>query len=218
MARMSLSDFITELEKRGFDGFESLDLVRYINFGYRTVGRLTKWMWEETDLPMTMAIGSYRWSLVSDLPTVKSVRAIVCTTVNSENRLEAITSDDFYDSWRAYDLTSSQNRGEPDRYYMDSAYIYILPPPRASRTYTLTVEQKLTELVSGSNETPITPEEYDEAILIAAEEHCHIRARQPAFADVNRKKLMEFFDDALADEGSRMQDAPQRIRAGRTCL
>lgn len=215
---MTLPDFVEELRKRGFDGFLEADLVKYINFGYLNVARLTKWMWEETDIILTMNAGSYRWTVASDMPTMKSVRAIVCTTSGRESRLTSITSDDFYDSWAAYDLTQSRTRGEPDRYYFDSSYVYVLPPPAANRSFKLTIERICPELVSGVMEDLITPQEYDEAILLAAEEHCHIRARQPQFADVNRKKLTEFFDDALADESTRMQDAPARIRAGRTCL
>ena len=215
---MTLGDFVSELKARGFDGFSDDDLIRYINFGYLTVGRLTKWMWEEKNIPLAMAVGSYRWSLATDLPTAKSIRAVVCNTANYEGRLTSIRGDEFYDDWSAYDLTSSQRRGEPDRYYMDGAYVYLLPPPYQPRSYTLTVEQFLPELVSGDDSPLITPQEYDEAVLTAAEEHCHIRTRQPQFADVSRKKLTEFFDDALADEATRSQDAPSRITAGRTTL
>jgi hypothetical protein len=215
---MELPDFVAELKGRGFDGFTPADLIRYINFGYLTVGRLTKWAWEETTIPMTMSAGAYRWSLQADLPTVKSIKAVMGITANYERRLQAISSDDFYDTWAPMDLTAIANRGEPDRYFLDAAYVYVLPAPQQARSFNVLAEQILPELETGVNETPITPQEYDEAILIAAEEHCHIRARQPQFAQVNRQKLMEFFDDALADETSRMQDAPQRIRAGRTCL
>lgn len=215
---MELSDFVAELKSRGFDGFDPADLIRYVNFGYSTVGRLTKWAWEETTVSMTMSAGASRWSLATDLPTVKSVKAVMGVTANYECRLQAISTDDFYDYWAPRDLTAVQNRGEPDRYYLDAAYLYVLPAPQAARSFNVLAEQILPELVSGTNETPITPQEYDEAILTAAEEHCHVRARQPQFAQVSRQKLMEFFDDALADESSRMQDGPQRIRAGRTCL
>jgi hypothetical protein len=215
---MVLSDFVDELKFRGFDGFDTDDLVRYVNFGYRTVARLTKWTWEEATFQMSLDPGEYRWSLAGDLPTLKSVKAVNQVTSGYERRLSAITGDNYYGNWSAYDLTSSQQRGEPDSYYLDSAYLYILPPPQALRDFAITGEQILSELVLVTNEHLITPAEYDEAVLLAAEEHCHVRARQPSFADVNRKKLKEFFEDAMVDENTRMLDAPSRVIPGRTTL
>jgi hypothetical protein len=218
MAKMTLTDFITELSRRGFDGFDVGDLVRYVNFGYRKIGRLTKWAWEQTDLSATLSPPGYRLSLTADLPTVKSVTAVVGTTVNYETRLVSITDDDFYSNWAAYDLTSSSVRGEPDTYWLGSSALYVLPPPIASRTFTITAEQKLAELVPNVNEVLITPDEYDEAVLLAAEEYCHVRARQPRFADVNRKLIEDFFDDAVADDTTRSKDLMERVLPGRTCL
>lgn len=215
---MVLSDFVDELRLRGFDGFSTDDLVRYVNFGYRTVGRLTKWAWEEATYPLHLDIGQYRWSLAADLPTLKSVRAINVTTPGQERRLTAISGDDFYNNWAGLDLTSSKQRGEPDSYHLDSAYLYVLPPPAALRDFSVVAEQILATLELTTNEHLLTPAEYDEAILLAAEEHCHVRARQPNFAEVNRKKLRDFFEDAMVDENTRMQDAPSRVIAGRTEL
>jgi hypothetical protein len=215
---MGLSDFVAELKKRGFDGFDDADLIRYINFGYRTVGRLTKWSWEEGTFTVSLDPGEYRFELETELPTLKSVKAVVITNTAYEARLAALTEDDYYTRYAAYDLTSSKIREEPDSYYLSGTHLYILPPPIAIRNFTITGEQILAELVSGSNETPITPEEYDEAILLAAEEQCHIRARQPQFAAVNRQKLVEFFDDAMADDHSRSEDRQERVTAGRTHL
>lgn len=216
MARMTLDDFRMELLQRGFDGFLPADLDRYINFGYKTVGRLTKWRWEEGAISQTMAPGVFRWTLASDLPTVKSVRAVVITTTGYECRLTAIMDDDFYSRYGAYDLSASQNRGEPIEYWLNNTHLYILPPPRATRAFTVTAEQILVDLTAG--QSPITPAEYDEAILIAAEEQCHLRARQPEFANVNRKKLSDFLEDALVDEATNMQDLQERIIPGRTTL
>ncbi len=218
MPNMQLADFMAELQRRGFDGFTPADLVRYINFGYRKIGRLTKWAWEEATITKVVAPGTFSLSLVTDLPTVKSVKAVVCTTANQEARLTAISPDEFYTDWAALDLTSSSRRGEPDRYFLSASALYLLPPPAASRTYAITAEQYLAELDQVNNPTLITPGEYDEAVLLAAEEHCHIRARQPQFADVNRKKIEEFFDDALADDSTRMTDLQERVVPGRTCL
>src|SRR5262245_58879683 len=120
MARMTLDDFRTELLQRGFDGFAPADLDRYINFGYKTVGRLTKWRWEEAAIAKSMAVGTYRWTLSTDLPTVKSVRAVVVTDTGYEARLTPIMDDDFYTRYGAYDLASSQNRGEPDEYWLNA--------------------------------------------------------------------------------------------------
>jgi hypothetical protein len=215
---MTLPNFVAELKGRGFDGFDDPELIRYINFGYRTVARLTKWSWEETIITKTIPVGSYRLSLKTDLPTVKAVKAVACSTLNYERRLSPIEANDFYTRYAGYDLTSSQNRGEPDQYYLDGAYLYVLPPPLANRDYSITAEQILPELESGVNDELITPEEYDEAILIAAEEHCHYRARQPEFAKVNRQKLQEFFDDAIVDDQTRMADSQPRVIAGRQCF
>jgi hypothetical protein len=218
MAKMQLGDFVAELQRRGFDGFDSGELIRYINFGYAKIARLTKWSWEEAAIDVTLTLGQYSKSLDVDLPTVKSVRAVVATTANYEARLTAISDDEFYDDWAALDLTSSSRRGEPDRYWLGASALYFLPAPAATRTYRITAEQYVAELDTLSNTVLITPAEYDEAVLLAAEEHCHIRARQPQFADVNRKKIEEFFDDALADDTTRESDLVERVIAGRTQL
>lgn len=218
MAKMTLPEFVAELNARGFDGFQDGDLVRYINFGYLTVGRLTKWAWEEGDVTASLTPGQYRLTLATDLPTVKSVKAVLGTTLNYETRLTAMSDDEFYNNWVANDLANVRTRGEPYKYYLTGQHLYILPPPLYARTFTIRAEQFLAELSTGVNEVLITPAEYDEAILHAAEEHCHIRARQPQFADVSRKKLQDFFDDALADETTRMADRVERVIAGRQCL
>lgn len=213
---MQLQDFRAELQQRGFDGFAPTDINRYVNFGYRTIARLTKWSWEESVVTKSVAVGSYRFSFVTDLPTLKSVKAVNVTTVGFESRLRAISEDTFYNQYAAYDLTNVQNRGEPDSYYADSAYLYVLPPPASVRAISITGETELVDLVD--NVDPIVPPEYEEAIMYAAEEVCHLRARQPQFADNARKKLEEFFDDALADESGIMQDLQERVVAGRQWL
>jgi hypothetical protein len=218
MAKIQTGDFIAELQRRGFDGFDTADLIRYLNFGYRKIARLTKWSWEEGQLNVTLNPGEFAKSLVTDLPTVKSVRAVSGTTVNYETRLTAIADDEFYNEWAAFNLASSDNRGEPNRYWLGATSLYFLPPPVAVRTFTITAEQRTAELDQTTNTVLVTPEEYDEAVLLAAEEHCHVRARQPQFADVNRKLLEEFFDDALADDTTRSTDLIERVTPGRTCL
>lgn len=214
---MTITEFRNELKSRGFDGFDVGDLDRYINFGYRMVGRLTRWKWEEADITKTLAPGAYRLSLATDLPTVRTITAVAITTLNYEKRLDGISDTEFYDSYMAENLALTQNRSEPYKYFMGGGYLYVLPPPQASRDILITAQQWLAELTDG-NPTPITPEEYDEAILLAAEEQCHLRARQPSFAEANRRLLQDFFDDALSEETSRMSDRVERVIAGRRTL
>src|SRR5262245_37622447 len=118
MARMTLNDFFVELRKRGFDGFADLDIYRYINFGYFEVGRLTRWSWQYNPLSFSMDPGDTRKDLSVDLPTLRTLSAVLTTTPQHEFRLAALTERDFLDNWAAYDLSASQQRGEPDRYYL----------------------------------------------------------------------------------------------------
>jgi len=217
MARMTLNDFDTALQRRGFDGFEPDDRQRAINWAYREVARLTRWRWEEADVSVTFAAGEYRKSTASDLPTVKSVRAVVVTTAQHEARLAPMGEGEFYSNWAALDLSADASRGEPSQYYFNGAYLYVLPPPRADRAVKVTAEQQVTDLTDGTD-VPVTPADFDEAIFLAAEKRCHLQAREGDYAAENRRELNSFYDDALTDEAQGQGDLQARVIPGRTCL
>ena len=213
MARWQLSEFRNELINRGFDGFENTELNRYINWGYREIARLTKWAWEETDVSLAFTAGQYRKDNPTSLPTAKAVLAAVVTTANYEGRLKPMDRERFYDEWAPVDPSEASRRSEPSWYYWTNSYFYVLPAVQAARTVVVTISQQVTELTA-DGDVPITPEDYDEAILLAGEIRCHYRARQPDQALESRRQLTAFFDDALDEETTRMTERVDRVRKG----
>lgn len=213
MARMTLDNFRSELANRGFDGFQSDDLWRYINFGYREVARLTRWTWEKTSAELAFAVGDYRKELTADLPTLKEIISVglMGDSTYTEKPLDPLSDSEFYRDWSVRDLDSVQNHGDASYYYLTHSHLYVVPPTETARTVLVNYYQRITELTDAGH-TPITPADYDEAILIAAEIRCHERARQPEFARDARKRLETFFDDAIAENHSQMPEQTVRVR------
>jgi hypothetical protein len=211
MPRMDFADFQIELERRGFDGFSPNDRGRYVNWGYYHVARLTRWTWEEQTEDLTFTPPEFRKALVGDFSgaVVQGVKAVLVTDANFEARLLALSDKQFYDTYAAYDLTSSQQRGEPESYWLSARDLYVLPPPESPRNIRVVFRMRVAELQG--NDVPITPADYDEAILIASEMRCHVRARQPELAQLARQDLAEFFDLTITEENTREEDQLVRV-------
>ena len=204
---MNLEDFDAEIVARGFDGFDPGHRIRYINWGYFHVARASRWYWEKTTLSFTLNPGEFKF----DLPaTFKSLVALVKTTAGQQMRVTTTTQEDFLDNWYSLDLTLTDHQGEPDQYFEWDSSLYILPPPSAARGFSANIYQRVVEL--GSGDTPITPPDQDEAILLSALIRCHTRANQIDLARDSRMQLEEQFDIALTEDEFRSGEELERTQ------
>lgn len=215
-----LSDYIAELQARGFDGFSSQDLTTYINRGYFHVARRSQWYWEQTTDAFTLTPGQYRvplWPQASgELPNFRSLDKLVVTTATETQVLKPLDDDKFF-PYLGQDNTLSTYRNEPTGYYIWQNYLYILPPPVASRDFLAYYHQRMTALVNPTDQ-PITPQHLDEAIVLAALIRCHKRANEPTLAQLAEQDLEEFFDDMRDDEENIMGEQLDRVRPDNTWL
>lgn len=206
---MDLDDFRRELQARGFNGFDSEYLDRYINWGGREVARLAGWTWEEAEATLNFAVGDYRKPL-TDLAGFQGIRFVEITTADYEAKLERLDPDVYRDEWSAINLGAVGNREEPSAYHLTGTYLYVIPPPVSARAVRVHYWKGWVDLVN-PGDVPVTPVDYEEAILYAAEVRGHIRARQPELAAVARAELSAFFDDKLANEVMRDSELEDRV-------
>jgi hypothetical protein len=215
-----LSDYIAELQARGFDGFSQGDLTTFVNRGYFHVARRSQWLWEQTTDALTMTPGTFQfplWPAVGgELPYVKSVDKVVVTTAGQQRRLKVMDDDQFWPNL-GLDLTATSNQGEPSQYYIFNQAIYILPPPSASRAFLVYYHQRVAALAN-PNDQPITPQHLDEAIILASLIRCHRRANEPSLAAVVETDLEEIFDDMRDDEELMMGEQLDRVSPDNTWL
>lgn len=216
-----LSDYIAELQARGFNGFSAADLTTYVNRGYFHVARKARWLWEQTTDTFTLAPGAAYvdlWPTVAgELPNFRSLDKLYITTTNYRRKLNPMKDDDFFLKWLGEDLTLTSNQAEPSWYYIWQGKLYILPPPNASRTFLAHYHQRVSALVNPTDQ-PITPQHLDEAILDAALIRAHSRAQEPQLATMKRSDLEEVFDDMRDDEEEQMDEVQWRVEPDNTWL
>jgi hypothetical protein len=190
MGDMSLADFDSELQARGFDGFDATHRYRYVQWGYREVMRLAQWETFVGVHPIELTLGQYLIPL-SDIPEFSVLASIISAT--EEMRLQPLYDWDFADYWVPRDFTDSGEWSEPQYYYMYNGSVWILPPTNINRTFRLYYYKsgEALDTVDPSSSTPASPVEFDPAILSAALVYCHRRANQ--------------WDLALAEEATRDQ-------------
>lgn len=212
--RYYFSDYVAELQARGFDGFSPADLKTYINRGYFHIARKSRWYWEETTDTFTVSPGSAFVDLwptnAGELPNFRSLDKLYCTTPGSEGKLRVLSRDEFFEQWLPKDLTQATFRGEPRGYFVWQSKLYILPPPATARTYIAHYHQRVSLLVSDTSQ-PITPVHLDEAIIDAALIRAHNRANESALAQLARADLDEVFDDMRDDEEELMDELQERV-------
>lgn len=206
---MTGNDFVVELRARGFSGFSATELLRYVNWGYREVARRSQWKWEEDDTPIALLAGDYDYPL-SSITGFKSAKALFITTPTTNLRkLESIAEKVFLEHWLTQDLATI-SRSSPEGYCIWNRTLYVLPPPDVDTTLTLYYVRGITDLATG--DTPITPTDYDEAILTAARWRCHIRAQEFDLASVAKQELEEFMQRFLDEETYEQQEQFERTQ------
>jgi len=214
---MNLSDFDTELIARGFDGFQTDDRYRYINWGYHAIAKKYGWYWTKTSATLTINPGDSPPAVETIMPGFRTLTLLLGTTDGFRKKLQTLSDDTFEDFWLPLDLDAIQNRGEPDWYYIYDGKLYVLPFPASTRTFEAHYKKRLTDMANPADE-PITPDHLDEAILLAALARCHKRAQEISLAQVAQVDLEEFYDDMRTDEEMFMEEQPDRVKPDDTWL
>src|SRR5262245_16040205 len=98
--QMQLQDFQAELQRLGFDGYSPNDLASYVNRGYFHVARKNRWYWEQTTDVFSTVVGQpviQLWPKANgELPNLRSLDKLYCTTLGHEARLQPASDDDFF--------------------------------------------------------------------------------------------------------------------------
>lgn len=218
MARMTLTDFDQELMARGFDGFAQPTRFLYINWGYRRIARRARWLWELTTATDTLDPGETgvgAWDEAADathpVGNLKSiVKAYITSPANLRGKLRPLSDDEFFEHWFPLDLTNTQQRSTPMGYYHWEDQLYILPPPDRQIIVTVHYKRQVSDLVAGAD-SPITPPDLDEAIIVAALIRCHKRANELSLSQQNAMELEEVFTDMATDETFLEEEQPSRV-------
>lgn len=208
---MDGTQFVNELKARGFSAFTVDQLLEYVNWGYREVARRSKWNWLETSDTLTLTVGQYT-TLLSDIDNFSSIIALYILTPTTDIRkLEPISRGVFLKRWLSRDL-SAVSRGIPNSYITWDHNLYVLPPSDATRTFTIYYHLGVAELDIDWDTSPISPVDFDESILKAAEWRCHVRAKEFDIASVAKNELEEFLQRFLDQETYEQEEQFDRVR------
>jgi hypothetical protein len=211
---MTLDDFKAELRARGFDGFEDADLTKYINFAGRDIARLTRPMWEQQVWDIVLTPGQFSVPFTS-LDSIKSVDRVYCTTLNFRKKLTPLDESTFFQQWVPLDLAESTRRSEPYAYYVWRSEVWFLPPPQSDRGFDIHGRAKWTDFVAGTD-TPVTPTELDELILMGTLMRCHTRAQEPDRAMDAMAQLQALMDTVADIDDTTMFEEPERTEPDRS--
>jgi hypothetical protein len=213
--QFQLQDYIAELNNRGFSGFSPADQIELVNRGYRRIARKTRWRWEQGTLAFTLNPGDSFYDLTVN-PTFNTLQELYVTTANQRRKLKLMNEQVFLQQV-ADDLTLTTARGEPDSYRIFNHRIYVLPPPQTTRDFLAYLTQRVVKLVN-TTDVPVTPPDYDEAIMMATLIGAHERAQEFDIAGGLRGELNEFFDDELDREVFETEEEQERVIPDNTWL
>jgi hypothetical protein len=210
MARLTIVEFREELKVRGFDGFTSTDLDRYINFSYHDLARMARWTWEKAEDSFPLNPGEYFIDLGLILRFKNLDTVVVESPVEARHKLWPVSDEAWKTKWLPWDEVGQMPTGSPEWYYITRNRLFILPSPvSAGYTFTAQYWQYMGELTS-TNATPITPEDLDEIILLGAEVRCHRRARQLVFAGEAQIEWRRMVDNLLSEETMMVDEELER--------
>jgi hypothetical protein len=199
MGAMTLNDFQQELIARGFNMYTPAQLATYINWGQRKVARKSRWTWEKTVGTFNLAPGAYSYDLIAQIPSFKSLRRLYVISPNVQKKLEPADEKIFDERWLSLDLAATQNRGEPQEYFIEDNLLYVVPPPNQSRDFRIHFFQRAVDLVNG-NDKSVVPADLDQAVLLAALMECHRRANEPEMMALAKIELDDMLNDMLTEE------------------
>lgn len=218
MSSITRDELVVELKNRGFEGFDVGDLQRYLDWGFRKIARLANWDWEQDVITVTQQPGDYQiplgvasTSLDAGIPFLRDLTRIIDVTSGSSHALEAVSEEQWTDQWLPSNLSAAASWGTPDHYFLEwENQLYILPPPRTQRTYSIYYYKYIGEAVAGLE---ALPNDWEEAVLLAAECICHYRARQPQFAQECEARLTEMVAEMLVEQNMKDPRNQERVDA-----
>jgi hypothetical protein len=213
--QMFLSDFRTELQARGFDGFNAADLNSMINRGYFYIARKFPWYWRQATASIPYpAAGFVSVADTSvDFPGFKNVRAVYLEGVTPQSKVRLIPLDDKDAFDRVFAEVDRGVTGTPNSYWIDENKLYALPKLSPVGSAQLEIHyNKRPAAMTADSSIAVTPVDLDEGILLAALYRCHKRALETDLAMSAQMELMEFFDDLKDLEGDREDDLQERVR------
>jgi hypothetical protein len=209
---MTLTELDAELIARGFAGFSPAQRTRYINWGYFQVARASRWWWEKDSEDLAFAVGDFRKALAATFDS--SLKAVVTSPNDRRRALKPLSEQDFLENWYPLDLAGTGGRGDSTQYFIWAEeaiqYLYLIPPPDAAMTVHHIFSQEVVPLAAGGDSL-ITPDEMDEAVVLAALIRCHMRANEQELAMTARGMLEEAFDLQLNVDGLKMDEEVERV-------
>jgi hypothetical protein len=213
---MTRAELRSELQNRGFDGFLTTDLDRYINWGYFDLARRLRLPIMDVAPSFTLNQGQYRQAMATLSPPIKSVRRIIITTDGSEQMLTGMAEEEFWKSYAPQGfvdpsnvMSSTWTTTAPEWYYVYQGYIIILPACAAQTVFTVESWQQVTAMTSDSD-VHLIPEDSEELLLTAILRICHTRANEPDLAGQKLAELEIKIKDVQDDEAFTQEDLPER--------
>lgn len=213
MGELTLEQFRTELQNRGFKGFDAADLDRYINWSIGELGRKLRSLWQEEEATFSLTAGTYTQvvghnSNVPALEDLKSIKTLYVTSADREHKLDPMSEEEFW-AYIQIDLADSSNWGEPYCYRHWNESIYVLAPPESDTTFRIEFWKRFPRLEAG--QTSILHADYDEAILLGALVRCHTRANQYRLAIEARAELGQLLAELTTETEFMNDEDPVRV-------
>lgn len=208
--KLTLTDFDQALVVRGFDSFQPQDRQQMINLGYRYVARAFPWSWESTSQTYVVAPGTYEIAVGTGLPAgIDSIEGIDIVTDPYRQKLLPERQERFEKRWRYMDLTSSQIRGTPGKYYYYQGNLYVLPPPQFQVSIKVYFRQYLPDMINPTD-VAVLPQIFDEVIQDAALVRCHRRAHEVDLAADVQTRVDDAIAGLLQDDVWDMEELQER--------
>lgn len=216
-----LSDFVADLQQRGFDAFSPDELITIVNRAYFAVAKKSRWEWEKTKATFTLNPGQFSVTVTcvstSILPNFRSLDRLYMTDAGYERKLNIMAEEDFVRNYLSLDLTAPQYRQDPTSYFIYDELLYILNPPMQTRSF-LAYYFQMPSWIKDDFDHFVTPQHLDEAIINAARVRAHTRANELVLATSARADLEESFDDMRDDEEEDAHEYQERTSPDNTWL
>lgn len=219
MPKMNRAEIRTELKSRGFDGFQDVDLNRFINWGYFDLARRIRVREIETASPFTLVAGQYSQSLSALSPPAKAIRSVVVTTDGYEHPLVPMDEKPFWLSWADEGFgvegstIASEHLGEPQKYYIYDGALIVMPAPQDTRDFLVSGWDRVAELTADSSVYAL-PMEYEEALIIAIQKQCHRRANELERARAAEGELRAIVEEIINESAFVENELQEQVEAG----
>jgi hypothetical protein len=219
--KYNLGDFVSDLQQRGFDGFQVEELRRLVNRAYFAVAKKSRWEWERSTVTFTISPGQptidVNCTPTSQLPYFRSLERLykVKSDTTAGMKMEIMSEGDFYQNYLGQDWTQTNLWNEPTKYFIYNDLLWLLSPPTAQRSFVAYYFRRPVAM-QFDVDVPITPQHLDEAIIDAARVRAHTRANEPGLAMSAFTDLQDAFDDMKDDEEEDMHELQERVTPDRT--